>query len=348
MKLSQLSLTIAAGLIATTVARAQTESFDGGSNDGTWVAWFDAYNAVEPTGGNPDWFLHLDNFTTGPSSCQYVDIFQTTWPNSFSGNYRALGVGSIGLDVNIVEGAYGGEWSVTLCSDPGTPSDDTDDSKVQWLSAQPPPGGAGWRAYDFPIDTSSMTLPLGWTPTNGCFGMTGDDCWNHIIENVDYIEFRMDSDPTAFCNFTNWDFGIDNIRIAVGDVGSNYCTSSANSTGAAAVITASGTNSVGDNALSLHAGPVPNQPGLFYYGPNQIQLTFGNGTRCVGGNVGRLGVVIPVANEYSSLIDNTNPPSAATQITSGSTWNFQCWYRDPAAGGAFFDLSDGLSITFAP
>ena len=42
------------------------------------------------------------------------------------------------------------------------------------------------------------------------------------------------------------------------------------------------------------------------------------------------------------------PPSPATQITAGSTWNFQNWFRDPAAGGAFFNLSDGLEITFTP
>jgi hypothetical protein len=33
-------------------------------------------------------------------------------------------------------------------------------------------------------------------------------------------------------------------------------------------------------------------------------------------------------------------------ITPGSTAYFQCWYRDPAAGGAAFNLSDGLSVTF--
>ncbi len=48
------------------------------------------------------------------------------------------------------------------------------------------------------------------------------------------------------------------------------------------------------------------------------------------------------------LVDNTSPPSAATQITSGSTWNFQAWFRDPIAGGSFFDMSDGLNVTFGP
>jgi hypothetical protein len=37
---------------------------------------------------------------------------------------------------------------------------------------------------------------------------------------------------------------------------------------------------------------------------------------------------------------------AAGQITAGSTWNFQFWFRDPVAGGASFNLSDGLEVTF--
>ena len=42
----------------------------------------------------------------------------------------------------------------------------------------------------------------------------------------------------------------------------------------------------------------------------------------------------------------TNPPSVSGQITAGSTWHFSTWFRDPAAGGAFFDLSNGLTVTF--
>jgi len=45
------------------------------------------------------------------------------------------------------------------------------------------------------------------------------------------------------------------------------------------------------------------------------------------------------------MIDFTQLP-AGGQITSGSTWNFQAWYRDPAAGGAMFNTSDALRATF--
>ena len=43
-----------------------------------------------------------------------------------------------------------------------------------------------------------------------------------------------------------------------------------------------------------------------------------------------------------------NANYAAGVITAGSSWNFQAWFRDPAANGATFNLSDGLHVTFCP
>jgi hypothetical protein len=132
-----------------------------------------------------------------------------------------------------------------------------------------------------------------------------------------------------------------------GRLGSPYCSpATPNSTGAPASISAVGSSSVSANDLTLVAQPVPNQPGLFFYGPQQISAPFGNGTLCITGVVGRLDVVNATGNVMTHLLDNASPPSAATQIISGSTWNFQAWFRDPAAGGAFFNLSDGLEVVF--
>jgi hypothetical protein len=39
---------------------------------------------------------------------------------------------------------------------------------------------------------------------------------------------------------------------------------------------------------------------------------------------------------------------AASTITPFTVWNFQAWFRDPAAGGSSFNLSDGLEILFLP
>ena len=113
----------------------------------------------------------------------------------------------------------------------------------------------------------------------------------------------------------------------------------------------SGSTSVSTNNFFLTAtGGIPNQSCTFYYGPNQTQQPFGNGTRCVtGSQVFRLAIE---SSDFLGLmthsLDNTMPTGAAGQLLAGSTWNFQAWFRDPAAGGAFFNLSDGIEISFTP
>lgn len=132
----------------------------------------------------------------------------------------------------------------------------------------------------------------------------------------------------------------------------SFCGSTANSTGSAAVISSNGDCSIAANAFRLEAGPVPNTVGLFFY--SQVQagggagVPFGNGLRCVGGGAPlfRLGASAIDGNLLGLDVDVTSPPQAAGALTPGSTWHFQAWFRDPSAGGAQFDLSDGLSVTF--
>jgi hypothetical protein len=45
-------------------------------------------------------------------------------------------------------------------------------------------------------------------------------------------------------------------------------------------------------------------------------------------------------------LDFTNPPSPAAQITAGSTWYFQTWFRDPGFGPAGFNLSNAVEVPF--
>ena len=92
-----------------------------------------------------------------------------------------------------------------------------------------------------------------------------------------------------------------------------------------------------------------NQFGIFFYGPDQIQLPFGNGWRCVGGQFFRLPVLDSGAGgTFSYAFDTQNPLDPAGQVAAGELWNFQCWYRDPAAPGASFNVSDGHAILFTP
>jgi len=135
--------------------------------------------------------------------------------------------------------------------------------------------------------------------------------------------------------------------------GINYCTSTPTSLGEASTIRAEGSPSIAANDLELVATQVDaGQFGLFYYGPAAIELPFGNGTRCVGSggaSVFRLPITTAdPGNELRTSVDYDAPPDLAGQISSGDTWYFQGWFRDPEAGGSLFDLSDGLRIEFTP
>ena len=62
----------------------------------------------------------------------------------------------------------------------------------------------------------------------------------------------------------------------------------------------------------------------------------------------RLAAHLATGQELGHQLDLNDPNGSAGAIVAGSTLYFQAWFRDPAAGGALFDLSDGLEIVFAP
>jgi probable HAF family extracellular repeat protein len=130
----------------------------------------------------------------------------------------------------------------------------------------------------------------------------------------------------------------------------SFCITSANSVGSGALIGSNGNTSIASNSFELSATGLPaNVNGIFFYGPQAQQLPFGNGVSCVGsGGIGtfRLPLYTSSASGMAThMVDFTQLP-AGGQITAGSTWNFQAWYRDAAAGGAMFNTSDALRATF--
>lgn len=136
----------------------------------------------------------------------------------------------------------------------------------------------------------------------------------------------------------------------------SYCSAAPNSAGPGALLAHLGSTSHAANDLVLTAtGGVPGQFGLFFYGTEQIQAPFGNGFRCVGDGapgIFRLNppLVFDPLGGLQRPLDLTQAPASGGpgEIGPGSTWNFQFWYRDPAAGGAGFNLSDALRATFCP
>ncbi|MFT7670529.1 MAG: hypothetical protein ACI8X5_003238 [Planctomycetota bacterium] len=148
----------------------------------------------------------------------------------------------------------------------------------------------------------------------------------------------------------SYDLFIESIGESGPCVGNSYCQATANSVGPGALMCSSGSSSIASNDLDLvTTGVPPGNIGLYFYGPNQVQVPFGNGWRCVGGGVYRLPP--QAANGGGVLthaLDNTSPLTPAGQISAGELWNFQLWYRDPAAGGSLYNTSNGHSILFTP
>jgi len=129
-----------------------------------------------------------------------------------------------------------------------------------------------------------------------------------------------------------------------------------NGTGTGGLLTGSGSASVTLDNLILTASQLPpNEPGLFYMGPSQINsIPFGDGQRCVGAaggaifrfpirNSGTFGNVAegPIVDLASTIF----PPGG--EIDAGESWHFQYWYRDPAGPcQSSFNLTNAVSVDF--
>ncbi len=130
--------------------------------------------------------------------------------------------------------------------------------------------------------------------------------------------------------------------------GEHYCTSLPNSMGRGAEIGVRGSASVTADDLHFAAHPMPpNQPGIVFCAPSQLEVPFGNGLRCVGGQLLRSSPVYAEGTLLRKRVDLALGHFAG-QLVAGSRWNFQAWFRDPMAGGYAFNTSDALSIVFEP
>jgi hypothetical protein len=123
-------------------------------------------------------------------------------------------------------------------------------------------------------------------------------------------------------------------------VGNKFCEATVNSTGHAGRAWCTMDPSMTGSILGLSALDVPNQFGIFFAGPNQIQIPFGDGFRCVGGGVTRLtSPQMATENQASAEIEIELLP-----LELSSEVNIQYWFRDPLAGGSNFNLTDAVRV----
>lgn len=129
---------------------------------------------------------------------------------------------------------------------------------------------------------------------------------------------------------------------------SSFCMSGTSGASISATGSTDPTAMQGAGDLVLRAEGLPQGSlGIFLQGNlTQAAMPFGGGFLCIGGNpkIWRHGPVTtgPTGTSLSFPLDMSMPVHPAAQITPGSTWNFQAWFR--VGGGA--DLTDAIEVRF--
>jgi choice-of-anchor B domain-containing protein len=247
-------------------------------------------------------------------------------------------------------------------------------SPVYDLSSLMAPSVSYWRWYSNDVNSAVDDVFLVEISDDGAnwveaerVGPTGPDISTGWHEHTFLVSSFVSPNATVQLRFIASDYGsgsiveagIDDLRITDVDCGScsgttvtGYCTGAPNSVGAGALIGHSGSTSLANNDLVLSvSGLLPGGPGLFFYGPDQSSLPFGEGLRCVDGQLIRLSAQFAdVLGLLDRSIDFSAPPfsSGPGVVNAGDVRNFQYWYRDPSGGPAGFNTSDALEINICP
>ena len=121
-----------------------------------------------------------------------------------------------------------------------------------------------------------------------------------------------------------------------------------------ALLKANGSASLSADTLVLATtGLEPGRPGLYFQANDDLSpgIAWGDGLRCAGGQLIRLGVRVSDGAGYSDTTGYALPISLLTgNILAGDTKYYQCWYSNPSASpcAAGFNTSNGYSVAWGP
>ncbi len=186
------------------------ETFDGTLDEASWR--MGTHDMIFEFGGNPDNYLRVVQTDTAEPR---ISTFDGLAPD-FVGDYRARGVVSLGIDVNLLEVGISADdrpVSLYLYSDMGTPDDPMDDCEAVFVGSKHVPSpGTGWKSFEYRVPADSATLPPGWVVYGVCADLSPDEAWNRVITNVGRASFDF-GEPGYMYFFQFWTIGFDNARI---------------------------------------------------------------------------------------------------------------------------------------
>jgi len=240
-----------------------------------------------------------------------------------------------GIPVPLAPGNHPALYATTLNDDEYTlrlPAGTTISAQIDFVHAQ----------GDLDLEVRDATLSLlsnGFTNQELVFyTTTPPDAFRDVVVRV-----APKVGLTSVCNTYN--LRVDVLQTALG---TSYCQAEVNGYGTEARILPAGSSSVSANNLSFVCQAFPGlNPGILIAGTAQTQVPFGDGFRCVGGGILRLGAS-SAANRIALYAPNLSV-GTGLQITPGTIWNFQAFYRDlTLPGGAGFNLTNAVAIPMTP
>ena len=127
-----------------------------------------------------------------------------------------------------------------------------------------------------------------------------------------------------------------------------------NSLGSGARLVANGAASIATDGLVLGGSGMPNSYALYFQGTGQVAAgsgaTFGDGKRCAGGSLTRLGTKLNANGASSYPAVGEISISVRGAVPAGATRHYQAWYRNAAAfcTPGTFNLTNGVAVTWVP
>jgi hypothetical protein len=351
--------TVAACLACAAIARAQNINIDIGTNNpvpsaalgaaagqpGTWNAVAASSNPVSlvdlsgaPSGATIQRTSGLggefsfDNATTNGDDGLLLDDgeFPSTTQNS----------------VWTITGLAGGTYEVTTYA--WAPDSPTYFSGVSVNGGPVTSVGGTWTGvYQLGVTHAFDTVTI---PAGGAIVITISTVTT--FATFDGIQIHQGGTGGSFTLFCSGDGSGTACPCGNSGAAGNGCASSVSATGAH--LAGSGSPSIGSDTFTLTGTLMPNSSALYFQGTTQqsggLGTVFGDGLRCAGGSVIRLGTKTNVSGTSSY------PTGADVHIglkgmnSAGAVRTYQCWYRNAASfcTPSTFNLTNGLQTTWIP
>lgn len=212
-----------------------------------------------------------------------------------------------------------------------------------------------WSAASGRVDLTSLVNAPGFVLVNSPVGINDHDliiAKAHSSNGADNYGYGVLLLPVGFQSFCAGDGSGAPCPCGNAGAAGNGCANSLNPNGAN--LAATGQPSVAADSLRLVGSGMPDGSALYFQGTTQVAgglgSAFGDGLRCVGGSVRRLGTELNVGGNSQHPASGDPPVSIQGAVAPGDVRAYQVWYRNPAVfcTSSTFNLTNAVQVVWTP